>query len=134
MRISTFTVLVTATLAGLGVALPGEEAFELVRRSTPDHYPPPRPLPPRPGPPPDRPLPPIPQPRPPPRPQPDAVSRHYRREPDHEFEIFAREFGADLYERDAGEDFELYKRALGEDYMDFVARDADPEVELMDWE
>lgn len=184
MRISTFAVFLTATLAGLGVALPGEEAFERIQRSTPDAIPPnppprpprpaplwppappqpdaasrhhhkrdplrdykfamrstpdanprpaprPRPLPPRPGPPPDRPLPPL------PRPLPDSVSHRHKREADYEFDIYARESGADLkelYGRDAAEVFELYQRALGEDYMDLALREADPEFELMDLE
>ena len=107
--------------------------FKFAMRSTPDANP--RPLPPRPGPPPLGPLPPIPR---PPRPLPDAVSRHHKREPDYEFDIYAREAEADpeeFYERDAEEDlFELLKRALGEDYMDLAVREAEPEFELMDLE
>ncbi|MCJ1377764.1 hypothetical protein MMC17_000860 [Xylographa soralifera] len=48
MRFSTIAVLLTATFAGLGVALPGEEPFNNVPRSQPDRVPPPRP--PRPAP------------------------------------------------------------------------------------
>ena len=134
MRISTLAVLLTATFAGLGVALPGEEAFQHVQRSTPDAIPPrprPRPIPPPPGPPPDRPLPPI------PRPLPDAVSRpryYQKREPESDFEIYARALAEDLeglYERDAGEDFEFYERDLEED---FGMYERDLGEEYMDWE
>jgi type IV secretory pathway VirB10-like protein len=113
MRISTFTILLTAALAGLGVAHPGEEPFHQVRRSTPDHIP--RPFPPSPGPPPDRPLPPL------PRPLPDSLARprNHKRQPDHEFEIHARQLEADLkalYAREAMENFDLYERDLADDF------------------
>jgi hypothetical protein len=171
MRISTFTILLTAALAGLGVAHPGEEPFHQVRRSTPDHIP--RPFPPSPGPPPDRPLPPVPRPRPDsvarpryhkrdpleqfklavrstpdhaprprppprplppspgpppdrplpplPRPLPDSLARprNHKRQPDHEFEIHARQLEADLkalYAREAMENFDLYERDLADDF------------------
>ncbi|MCJ1398992.1 hypothetical protein MMC11_002194 [Xylographa trunciseda] len=179
MRFSAIAVLLTATFVGFGVALPGEEPFNRMPRSTPAPRPrPPRPAPP--GPPPNRPLPPVPRPlpdavahhrqrdllevynmvpraqpdaippprpprpeprpRPPrpgppgpppdrplppvPRPLPDALAHHRQKreaEPEYDFELYARDFGADLEE--------LYERGLDGDF-DLDERDLDEALEL----